>query len=170
MSIWMTPNHPPSVLTILYTTPSSTCVHVFISGKLGLKPISDKMLGLKLERAKVDLAARILLFHSSPVGPREILGIGHQFPYSNMYSRQGYTPKIPPAARTIPQTENKHILKRNKQCTATPPLRVFLCSFWKSWDLSFRHGIFWYLGTYGLSTVRVSARKGGCWKRLLCSP
>ena len=36
-------------------------------------------------------------------------------------------------------------LKYNTQCTATPPLRVFLCSFWKSWDLSYRHGLFWYL-------------------------
>ena len=35
-----------------YTTPSSTCVHVFISGKLGLKPISAKILGLKFEEAK----------------------------------------------------------------------------------------------------------------------
>ena len=38
---------------------------------------------------------------------------------------------------------NIHILKYNKQCTATPPLRVFLCSFWKSWDLSSPSAIRW---------------------------
>ena len=46
-----------------YTTPSSTCVRVFISGKLGLKPISVKILGLKLERTKVDWL--------STIGPRK---------------------------------------------------------------------------------------------------
>ena len=48
---------------------------------------------------------------------------------------------------------NQYILKHNKQCNTTPPLRVFLCSFWKSWDLSFRHGLFSSLTTYAINYV-----------------
>ena len=93
-----------------------------------------------------------------PIGPRKKITLYRRFSIANIFPRSGvrnhrrHCLACVYGALACKKTQpegNKYILKHNKQCNATPPLRVFLCSFWKSWDLSFRHGLFSSLTTYG---------------------